>query len=204
MKQHFYIAKEYLKFHYIPHIVGALLLCTLSPFFMGVKNLDAVATARVLEQFFSLVGIILFIPIFIPDQDLEIRNLLRSKKESLLVVKIDRLCVEIVVLILMSGIYLLFLKANNCIFPIGKYWYLTIATALFLGALGIFIYAVLDNPALGYAIPMLYYMSCFGGGGKYFGKFYLFSFTTGHPHNKIYLMIAGLCLLVAALFVRRK
>jgi len=204
MKRYFYIAKEYIKNHYVFHLVAAIIICMISPLFMGTENLNAVMTARVLEQYISLIGIILFVPIFLPDQDIEIRNLIRSKKEPVIRIKIIRLLEEVVALAGIVTVYIFYLIASHCSFPVWNYWFGTVSTCIFLGGIGILTYALIDNPPIAYAIPLLYYMLCYGSGEKYLGKFYLFSMSSQTVSDKIYLLAIGISMMFFGLWMKRR
>jgi hypothetical protein len=204
MERYLNIAKVYLKFQFFPHITVAILLCVVSPFIMGIENLDYISCAKILEMYVSLLGIILLVPIFYPDQDKEIKDLILSKKESISTLHVIRLIQAILILGLLVYLYLVYLKIGNCQFPFAKYYYGTLSTCIFMGGIGILSYSIIDNISIAYAIPILYYMLCYGSGDKYLGKFYLFSMMTGTVEDKIYLMSAGIIMIAAGLFIRRK
>jgi hypothetical protein len=198
------IAKVNLKYHLLPHILVAIGLCIFSPFIMGVNNLDKYSTARILEVYISLQGIILFVPIFYPDQDRDTRDLIRSKKESISIIHCIRFLMAFLTLIILVSSYLLFLKYSNCQFPFSEYLYGTIANSIFLGGLGIFVYSFIDNLPIAYMVPILYYILCYGAGKQYLGKFYLFSMLGGSAQDKIYLFIAGIIMISVGIYIRMK
>lgn len=204
MEKYLKIAKVNLRFNLLPHIIAAFCLCLISPLIIGVKNLDSLNTAKVLDVYISLLGIILLIHIFIPDQDRDISDLIRSKKESIAVNYLIRITEAVLFLILIVFSFLLYLKIGKCIFDFGKYFYATISTCIFLGGLGILAYSIVDNIAVGYMIPILYYILCYGAGKKYLGKFYLFSMLQGNTMDKKYLLIAGILMIVVGIFYRSK
>ncbi len=106
MEIYLQIEKVYFKHHFYIHVMIAFLLCFLSPFVIGVENLDKYQTAKVLEMFFSLMGIILLIPVFLPDFDLSIRELLESKKVPLWLLRVLRLLQSIFILLILLFICL--------------------------------------------------------------------------------------------------
>ena len=75
MERYWQIEKINLKYHVFIHVLVCAALLGLSPFLMGVKNLTAVDTAKVLERYAALIGIIMLPPIFLPEQDKDIREL---------------------------------------------------------------------------------------------------------------------------------
>lgn len=204
MEKYLKIAKVNLKFNLFPHIIAAVCLCLISPLFMGVRNLDALNTAKILDVYVSLLGIVLLVPIFIPEQDKDINDLIRSKKEKISVNYLIRILQATIFLIITICAFLLYLKSGECIFDFGQYFYGTISTCIFLGGLGILVYAIVDNIAVGYMVPTLYYILCYGAGNKYLGNFYLFSMLQGNVSDKKYLLIAGILMIATGIFYRSK
>lgn len=195
------IEKVYFKHHFFVHVLVGLGLCFLSPLLMGVQNLNPYQTAKVLEMFFSLMGIILCIPVFLPDFDLSIRELLESKKTPVLMVHVLRLLQSFLVLTVILLAFLMFLKQQNCNFPFWKYFLGTMADCLFLGGMGLLIYSISDYVTMAYMISFLYYIINIAG-KKYLGKFYLFSMMTGSFEETWYLLAGAAVFLVVAMGYR--
>lgn len=204
MERYLKIAKVNLKFNLLPHVIAGICLCLISPLIMGIRNLDSLNTAKILDVYISLLGIILLLPIFIPDQDKDISDLIKSKKEAITVNYLIRIMEAIIFLIIIVCGFLLYLKIGNCTFDFGQYFYGTISTCIFLGGLGILVYSIVDNIAVGYMVPVLYYILCYGTGSKYLGKFYLFSMMQGNILDKKYLFTAGILMIIAGIFYRSK
>ena len=51
----------------------------LTPVLFGITNLDSKAAAVPLEMLISIIGIILLVPIFQPEQDDEVKDIVASK-----------------------------------------------------------------------------------------------------------------------------
>lgn len=204
MERYLKIAKVNLKFNLFPHIISAISLCLISPLIMGLKNLDSINTAKILEMYISLLGIIVLVPLFMPEQDKDIRDLIKSKKESIVMNYLIRIMEALLFLLIMVLGFLVYLKIGNCTFDFAEYFYGTISTCIFLGGLGILVYSIVDNISVGYMVPILYYILCYGGGKKYLGKFYLFSMMQGNYTDKKYLLIAGILMIAIGLFYRSK
>lgn len=179
-----------------PHLLLSVILLMLSPFLMGTMNLDAVSTARVLEMFVALLGIILLTPVFLPEQNKDIRDLVSARYTSAVSVFIIRVLEALFSLIVLVGIYILILQHNNCSFPEMKYYLGTLAEALFLGGLGLCAYSFFDQIAVAYMLPFMYYILAFSGGRKLLKDFYLFSMLYGRYQEKINLAIAGGLLII--------
>lgn len=201
METYLQIEKVYFKNHFFIHVLIAVSLCLASPLFMGVENLNSYQTAKVLEMFFSLLGIILCIPVFLPDFDWSIRELLESKKTPMLMVHILRLLQSVLVLAGILMVFLFFLKQNHCNFDFWKYFSGAMADCLFLGGMGLVVYSIFDYVTMAYMIPFLYYIVNIGG-KKYVGKFYLFSMMTGSFEETWYLLAGAVVFLIVAVGYR--
>ena len=101
-----------------------------------------------------------------------------------LVIHLIRLAENLLFLLVFVGAGALFLKCNGCEFPFWSYFAGTAAGALFLGGLGMFFYSVTDNAAVGYMVPLVYYMINFSG-DKYVKNFYLFFHGRGRFRSEI-------------------
>lgn len=204
MERYWQIEKINLKYHVFIHVLVCAALLGLSPFLMGVKNLTAVDTAKVLERYAALIGIIMLPPIFLPEQDKDIRELVYAKYMEASHVYLVRLAGNILILAVFLGIYIFALKNNQCEFPTFKYYFGVFAEALFFGGLGLFLYGVSDNLIIGYMAPMVYYVAAMGGGDKYLKMFYPFSMAMGRYGEKICLFIAAVILIGGGIYFRRK
>lgn len=176
-------------------------IIAIAPIIFGTANLDARASAVPLEMFVSLVGIVLFTPIFQPEQNNEIDDLVSSKYVSTMKIFLIRTgCATsiLTVLIILFGIYMRFQECDiSILLLIG-----TIANAVFLGSLGMITAAVTDNTIIAYMIPMVYYTLNYGVGNK-LGKYYLFSMSVEDFGPKIWLFVTGVLLILASLLVKQ-
>lgn len=177
-------------------------MLAVSPLFLGVKNLTAQDTAKVLEMYAALIGIVLLPPVFLPEQDPQIRDLISVKYLNSSVVYLVRILGNIAVLILLLGCYVGMLAYNQCEFPVVRFFFGTLMQSLFLGGLGLFFYGLCDNPVVGYMAPFVYYMAAFGGGEKYMKMFYPFSMAGGSYDEKIWLAAGAAVLIGAGVWLR--
>ena len=79
MEKYYEVGKEYLRHHAAPSFAAAAALLILSPLVVGIRNLDTAQSARVLETFVALIGILLFVPIFLPEQDRALRDVVSAR-----------------------------------------------------------------------------------------------------------------------------
>ncbi len=160
-----------------------------------------VQSAKVLEMYVALIGIILFVPVFQPEQNREIRDLITSKYTSIFSIY----SVRVVLMVLFSSVLLLaymgVMRQGNCEMEMGKYFFGVLSEMFAFGGLGILAYAGSDNLIIGYMAPIIYYVFAYGGGTKYLGKFYPFAMTTDYE-TKYVLFIAGIICMIAGIAIR--
>lgn len=202
MEKYCQIEKVYLKHHIPMHILICALMLLGSPLLMGVENLQAQDTAKVLEMYAALIGIILLTPVFLPEQDRDIRDLVYTKYVNGSAVYLVRIFGNILLLAAMLGLYVGLLVYNKCDFPAGKYFCGTLTEMLFMGGLGLFFYGLCDNLVIGYMAPTVYYIAAMGGGEKYMKMFYPFSMVRGNYGEKVWLAAGAFVLIAAGVWLR--
>ncbi|MCI9068464.1 MAG: hypothetical protein HFI65_07350, partial [Lachnospiraceae bacterium] len=134
------ISRVYLKSHFKFHLLAAVLLFCLMPFLMSTENLGPEGSARTLELYAALFGVVLLVPVFLADMDRDIRDLLRSKRISFSLVHGIRVLDSLVFLAAAEFACVLFLQGCGCSFPLWSYFLGTLAGAVFLGGLGMAVY----------------------------------------------------------------
>lgn len=194
-----YLAKAQLRYNFRAPLVLALLLLGLVPVLFGIDGLKGEEAAVPLEMFAALLGIVLLPPIFQPEQESAVRELIASKFTSLDAIYGLRAIMAIVMLsLLLLGLSLVMLM-NGSDFPILRYAAGTFAGAYFLGALGLLAYSMTSQIAVGYMVPLVYYVFNLFGADN-FGPFALFSISKVNSFvEKYWLAGAGMLFLLAAL-----
>lgn len=183
------------------HILVCVLLALLAPLFMGTRNLQQADVAKIMEVYLSLIGIILLVPVFLPDMNRDIRDLIYSKKEPMPVLHFIRVLEALVVMAVIGILFLTLLKSEDCQFDLGNMLYTLMANGIFLGGMGMFAFAVFDQPVFAYMIPLVYYVMNYGAGKDKLGKFWLFSMQAGSIEEKHYLISFGIIFVVSAIVV---
>lgn len=204
MERYWQIEKVNLKYHVPLHFLVCILLLGISPFLMGVENLSAIDTAKVLERYVALIGIIMVTPIFLPEQDREIRELVYAKYTKGASVYLVRLLGNMFILAVLLGIYIFVLKNNNCEFPAVRYYFGVFAEILFFGGLGLFSYGISDNLVIGYMASVVYYIIAVGSGDKYLKMFYPFSMSLERYGEKFCLFAGAVVLAAGGIYFRCK
>ena len=156
MEKYAAIGKVNLKFNLPAPLLLSAALLILSPLFIGIQNLDPLECAKVLEYYLVFLGVILFPPVFLPEQNREIRDLTDSKYTGAWVVYGIRVLESLAALMVLLAVYMAVMKKGNCQFEFFRLYGGTLATMAFLGGMGIIVYALTDQVVIGYMIPILY------------------------------------------------
>lgn len=195
------IAKKNLRHNSLLSIAAAVMLCLLTPLLIGTANLDLNSAAMPLEMFVSLIGIVLLTPVFQPEQNEEIHDLVCSKYCNIGKVYLIRTLYSVVVVILLICLFTVYMQTRGSDVTIILVFG-TVANATFLGSMGMLTSALTGNTVIGYMPPFLYYALNIGMGPK-LGSFYLFSMTVGNFRAKIWLLAAGVLMIMVSLFSTR-
>lgn len=202
MERYLQIEKVNLRYNIPLHAAVCVLMLLVSPFLMGVENLGAQDSAKVLEMYVALTGIVLIPPVFLPEQNRDIRDLIFTKYMDGRTVYLIRFLGNVILLVLLLTLYIGMLRYHGCEFSGGKYFCGTLAEMLFLGGLGLFFYGLCDNLVIGYMVPIVYFIAAVGGGEKYLKMFYPFSMARGSYQEKVWLLAAAVLLVGAGIQVR--
>lgn len=181
--------------------VVAFVLITITPVIFGIKNLDSIASSFILERFIALIGIILFTPLLTPELDQNVNELMKSKYTSFTFVSLVRLFLSLLILVAFIILSIFVMKLEHCDFNVLEFGFGTIATALFLGALGFAAISLSNNLVIGYMIPLFIYMLNMFAGNK-LKMFYLFSLSVNSLSEKYWLLLGALLFILAGILYR--
>ncbi len=202
------IAEVNWKHNLFPHVLLAAALLLAAPLVMGIKNLDEPQVARIIDFYLCFQGVLLLIPLYMPDGSREIRDLAASKKMSITIVRLIRLVEAYAITVLFLFLFLCALRQGGCSFQFGRCFYAALSNCAAMGGLGLFFYSITDSIIVAYMAPIIYYVASMGAGKKYMGKFWLMSFVGSDEllsvANKGYIFAAGLILTAASLFLKWK
>ena len=188
-----------LRHNFIPHFFLALVIAFLTPALFGIASLDAREAAQPLERLLSLAGTVLLTPIFLPEQNENIRDLVRSKKTDYRAVCAIRLLYSIFFLAVIIGSFTLVMHYSESAVTV-RHFVGGFSSALFLGSLGFFFAGISQNTIVGYMVSMIYYITNFGLKDELKG-FYLFSMSAG-SFNEKYWLLGGSVVLIVVTFLR--
>ena len=179
----------------------SVILLALVPLLAGTANLDQNSSAVPLEMFVALLGIVMLTPVFQPEQDRDISDLIFSKFMDPVRIWLARILCSLVILAVLISLFSGYMALRGCDITM-RLVSGTLADAIFLGSLGMAASALCNNTVTGYMIPLVYYAVNYGAGNK-LGNFYLFSMTAGSYSPKIWMLSAGLLSAAGALIIRR-
>lgn len=194
------IAKINLQHNFLSHFLLAMVLLIVTPIIFGVQSLDERAAGVPLEMFVSLIGIVLMVPVFLPEQNDDINDVTASKYISSICVYSIRIIYSIVIMVLMIAGFILYMKASGSAVDT-RHLFGTVSTAIFLGGAGTVVYGISKNIVVAYMIPIVYYAINFSGGGM-LKKFYLFTMGQGNFENKIWLLAGGVIMILIAIWYK--
>lgn len=203
MEKYAKLEKYYLKHHYFPHLLLAAFFCLLSGGFMSFRNLNQTQAAQVMEMYVILTGIILFVPVFMPEQDADIWSLERSKCMPMWKLYLKRTITAVIVqALIISGFVLLLAKQSPAADP-GVLWSGSFCEALFLGSIGYFCGAVFNQVIIGYMGSILFFAANIGLSER-FGVFGLFQMMRQNDSCLLWKLAAGVFFFIAAIVLRER
>lgn len=203
MEKYVQITKVQLRYNIWQHLCISILLLAASPLILGISNLNAEQSARVLETYVALIGIILFVPVFLPEQNRDLWDVVKAKYTSMISVYLIRTVLSLFLSAALILVCIAVLKAGNCEMETGRYYFGTLAETIAFGGLGIFACSVSDNLIVGYMIPLAYYVVALSAGPGYLGVFYPFGMLTDY-HTKYWLLAAGIILMLSGIILFRR
>lgn len=196
------VLKVNLKYNIFPFALSCIFMMVAAPLFVGTENLMEYQVARIAELYIALFGVIMLIPVFAPEMNRDIKDLLYSKKTHVFILHIIRILQSVVLLSVFCAAFLLYLKWGKCNFSFIKIFYTVMANSVFLGGIGMLVFALSDQIVFAYMLPLVYYAVNFGMKPDKLGKFYLFSMQMGKLEIKHWLLAVGLAAMVVAVVVR--
>lgn len=189
------------KRNFLIHYIVALGILLVSPIFFSLSQLDSILAAQPLEVYVPLIGIVLMTPVFLPEQNESIYDVVRSKKTDHDIVCILRLICSVVMILCMIGAYVLYMKHCSSQVTV-RHFIGSSVSAFSLGAIGFAYAGVSRNVITGYMASVIYYILNFSFGTK-LGYFYLFSMMHGSFIEKKWLILVAFCMVAATFLLRR-
>lgn len=203
MQKYFRIGASYLKGQYLPHLLLTLAFGVASIGIMSFRNLDEMQSARVLEMYVSFGGILLMTPLLMPEQNVEIWQLEKSKATPMWQIYLVRIVMSLVCMALFFTVFPVILEKNGSVVLWDKMWIGGFSEMFFLGAVGFFVSAVTNQVVIGYMVSVIYFMANIGICKK-LKMFGLFQMMRGQYDFAAWMLTAGLVLLTAGICLRER
>ncbi len=203
MEKYKKLTVSFIKRQYYPHLLLILLFVAASGGFVSFKGLESAQAAAVMEKYAAFAGIILFTPLFMPEQDKEIWELERSKGTPMWKVYLPRILLALVACLLVIAIFLGLMVKGGGEFETFPLLRGSCCEILFLGSIGFFVSAVTNQVVIGYMLAVVYYAVNIGG-AKYLENFSLFQMTRGEYGTWMYWLLGAVVLFLSGVVVREK
>lgn len=189
-----------LRHNFLVHFCIALTVAILTPLVFSISALDFTSSARPLEMLLCMTGTVLLTPVFLPEQNENIRDVIRSKRVDYLSVCIIRVIYSTIALAAIIGVFVFVMKLCECDVTLAHFG-AGFGSAYFLGAVGLAFAKFGGSPTVGYMASMIYYMLNFIG--SKLGGFWLFTMSNGMKSVNFSLMIWG-TVIIAGTFIVSK
>lgn len=194
------IVRINLRHNFLVHFCIAFAVAVLTPLVFSISALDFASSARPLEMLLCMAGTALLTPVFLPEQNENIRDVIRSKRFDYLSVCIIRVIYSTVALAAIIGVFVFVMKLCECDVTFAHFG-AGFGSAYFLGAIGLAFAKFGGSPTVGYMASMIYYMLNFIG--SKLGSFWLFTMSNGMKSVNFALIIWG-TLIIAGTFIASK
>ncbi len=195
------ISCYFFRFHYLPFFLVIVGFLGLFPILFGTEFLEMEQAAFVVERIFTILGLVLFIPLYLPDSQKEILAVIRAKKTSYGTLLLIRFSQILFMLLATLGIFLMILKVNQSQFDFWQFFLAEFATVFFLGGLLNISYAFFHYMIPSTMIAIMYYVLNMFSSKKYFGSFYLFTLAESDWWSKTLLFLVGFILLFSSILL---
>lgn len=193
------IARINIRHNFGGHLILAALCTALIPVFFGTENLSVQAAAVPVELMFCFTGIILLTPVFQPEQNPQIADVVKTKYIPVSWVYMIRTVYSILAVLALTMLFAGYLSLCHCTVTFALVFG-AFADALFLGSLGYASSAITKNIPVSYMLPLIYYALNYSAGSR-LGKFYLFGMMNGDVSPNPWLFLGGICFLAVGLAV---
>lgn len=191
-----------LKHNFLGAFAAAICIWLLTAKLFNITSLQGRAVAQPIEFLLCFMGVMLLTPIFLPEQNREICDVICSKKISYLKICGIRVIYSAAALLLLEGVFvgLMYLLESRVTW---QHFIGGTATALFLGAIGLAVAGLSDNTIAGYMMTFVYYLANYGLKQK-LGVFNLFSMYMGSFEEKWWQLGGGIVLIIMTFVIIRK
>lgn len=192
-----------LRYNFLMPFASALGILVLTLLMFNITALQAKEAARPIEFLLCFIGVTLLVPIFLPEQDENIRDVICSKKINYFNILLIRILYSVAAMILLIAFFAVLMKVCESNVTV-KHLIGGIASAWFLGAVGFAAAGITNNVTVGYMAAILYYLANYGMKDKV-GKFFLFPMSyQGTSDESGWLILGAIVLMAVTLGICRQ
>lgn len=184
-----------LRYNFLMPFASALGVLILTLLMFNITALQSREAAKPIEFLLCFIGVTLLVPIFLPEQDENIRDVICAKKINYFNILIIRILYSVVAMIVLIAFFVVVMKICESDVTV-KHLIGGIASAWFLGAVGFAAAGITNNVTVGYMAAMLYYLANYGMKDKV-GKFFLFPMSYLGRFDESGWLIFGAVVLMA-------
>lgn len=167
----------------------------------GTTYLDKTASAVPLEMLVSVIGVIILVPLFQPEQNTEIEDVILSKYVNSTYIHLIRATYSIIGIAILILCFSLYMFICGCELTFALIFG-TFADAMFLGSIGLLSAAITNNLPVAFMVPILYYLLNITMQSK-LGYFNLFSMMNGNYTPNLWLLMSSILIVVLAILIKR-
>ncbi len=182
--------------------LAAVALLVLTRLLFNLNALEGAAVAQPLEMLMIWIGPALLATVFLPEQNPEIRDVVRARQTGYMQVCVLRILYASLTIIALILVFTGIMKAYESQVLPYHIWG-SVCSALLFGAVGLAAAGLSGNAAGGFMVCMLYYLASYGMGRR-LGCFSLFSMTKGQMSGKGWQLLTAVALVVASLAIMRR
>lgn len=190
------ITQVNLKHNFPVNFVLACIAAAAAPALFGISSLSARDAYKPIEFMLPFSGMFLLTPIFYPEQNENIRDLMRSKKTGYLSVCLIRVMYSAAALALISAALVCVMKLSECEVT-WQHFLGGFVSAALLGGMGFLVSSVSGNMTAGYMAAAIFYLAGYGMKSK-LGAVCVFAMTVSEDGD---FSVKYKGLLIAAVFI---
>ncbi len=196
------ILKSDIRHNFLPHFAIAAAIALLIPVFAGITALEGKAAAQPVEMYLTLTGIAALTPVFLPERDESIRDVICSKRTDCVIIYALRILYSLIYIALIMGCFTAVMRLCESEATV-KLFAGGFASAVLLGTAGFAVAGLSGNTAAGYMAAFIYYIANFALKEK-LGVFFLFSICLdGDFSVKPKQMLISAVIILAVLLIKK-
>lgn len=197
------ILRTNLRRQYLWPALAAVALLILTGLAFNLNALEsAEAVARPLEMLMIWIGPALLVPVLLPEQNPEIRDVVRTRKIDHTQICVLRVLYSALTVAALTLVFAGLMRAGESQVLPYHIWG-SVCSALLLGAVGLAVAGLGGGTAGGFMACMLYYLASYGMSSR-LGAFSLFSMSKGRMSGKGWQLLLAVLLVTATLTVMKR